>query len=100
VSCSKITAEEKPLKAVGFEDQPNIPRKPKKEPPPSTNGATKHSLDDGVAEVVSKKRERSVEIDGPEPKKLKQVTNGTDKAVGTNGAVVIADDSGAIVIED
>ncbi|GKT56333.1 ThiF family protein [Colletotrichum tofieldiae] len=95
---SKEPSEDKPVKGLVVDQKPEIPRKPKKETPAESNGASEQNGKPTVeveGESTNLKRPRS--DDGDEPMEAKKA-----KVAPTSNDVVVVDDStgGAIVIDD
>ncbi|GKT87752.1 LOW QUALITY PROTEIN: thiF family protein [Colletotrichum tofieldiae] len=95
---SKEPSEDKPVKGLVVDQKPEIPRKPKKETPAESNGASEQNgkpTVDVEGESTNLKRPRS--DDGDEPMEAKKA-----KVAPTSNDVVVVDDStgGAIVIDD
>ncbi|KAI0125055.1 hypothetical protein BJ170DRAFT_636084 [Xylariales sp. AK1849] len=91
---------DKPIKSLEPDKAPEIPRKPRKEPVPESNGVNltngKHSLDDDLT-TKHLKRAREDESGAPFLKKLRLTASADNDDI-----VVVADEpsTGAIIIND
>ncbi|CAJ2511370.1 Uu.00g069950.m01.CDS01 [Anthostomella pinea] len=91
---------DKPIKGIGPDKAPSIPRKPKKEPVLESNGVVQTNgkrVADAETPATNMKRPRAGDSGEPQAKKAKTVTAANDDDV-----LIVEDDAGtgAIIIDD